>query len=276
MNTAKVAYVINGALGQNFHLTISSIIESLYLNWEVYFGYTHSIPSTIEKYISDERFKFIKMNRSNKEEQYNEIASYITDAKYLKFIEPGSIMYPLGLSQMVYEMEQHNSAEFGLCVSASLFEQIFPVEWSFQDFVNYHIKKSPILSRILNDTIITTSIFNKINGFRPYSKIPDLDFMLRLSLETDTLAMTFGKVWNGESAQRNIQDKKRTGITYFQCQAYLRSFLNQHLEKNQWLMESNFQIEVQLKRRFISSFLKGKFMNSLWFLRYSKYQYNTL
>jgi len=192
---------------------IASVIASTYQNWELIIVDDGSKDKTVEISKSyaekDKRIK-VYINEKNLGDypNRNKAASY-AKGKYLKYVDADDLIYPYGLEQLVFYMEQFPQAGYGLCSLPQDDDLIFPFIISPQEAYKRHyftnkwiFHKAPLSSIIRKDT------FDKVGGFSGKRMVGDFEMWNILSRKHSVVLMPGGIVWYREHEEGEMQFAK--------------------------------------------------------------------
>ncbi len=190
--------------------SIESVIASTYKNWELIIVDDQSTDNTViiaKDYANkDSRIKvFINQHNLGDYPNRNKAASY-ANGKYLKYIDSDDLIYPFGLEQMVYYMEQYPESGFGLVARNMEQNEDLPyaIDLTTRDFYyksyilgDEHHLCSPLFG------IFRRDFFQSIGGFRNVRHYSDLEMWHRAALETKVVILPPGTIWFRQFSDEN-------------------------------------------------------------------------
>jgi len=201
---------------------IESVIASTYQNWELIIVDDKSKDKTVEiakNYADkDSRIK-LYINEINLGDypNRNKAASYAT-GKYLKYIDADDMIYPYGLEQMVFYMEQFPEAGYGLFTMKQDKNKAYPYQLSPQEAYIKHYFKFPIFNRAPLSSIIQREVFNLVGGFTGKQNVGDFEFWHILSRKYPVVLMphSHGHIWwrEHDDQQHNIHKSNPFFLKY--------------------------------------------------------------
>lgn len=213
---------------------IESVIASTYQNWELIILDDQSIDCSVEIAKSyeaiDSRIKvYVNEKNLGQFKNRNKIVEYAS-GKYLKYLDSDDLIYPYGLEQLVYYMEQFPTADYGLCSIEQDKEKIFPILLSSKEtYLRHFIKKSPVFHKAPLSSIIKTSVFRSVGGFPHEAVSGDFAMWCELSLNHSVLLMPQGIVWYRVHPEQEMQKTRNSYITefeYFKVEEYYLTHKN--------------------------------------------------
>ncbi len=179
---------------------IESVMASTYDNWELIIVDDRSKDRTVEIARSyaekDKRIKvFVNEKNLGDYPNRNKAASY-AKGKYLKYVDADDMIYPYGLEQLVFYMEQFPEAGYGLCSLEQDTDRIYPFMLSPQEAYHRHyIEKKWLFHKAPLSSIIKRDVFEKAGGFPVYRQTSDFEMWNRLSQKYNVVLMPHGIVW---------------------------------------------------------------------------------
>ncbi|WP_430934758.1 glycosyltransferase family 2 protein [Saccharicrinis sp. 156] len=178
---------------------IESVMASTYPNWELIIvddrSKDHSVEIARSYETKDARIK-VYVNETNLGDypNRNKAASY-AKGKYLKYVDADDMIYPYGLEQLVYYMEQFPEAGYGLCSLDQDKNQIFPFQLSPQQAYQRHYFQTPLFHKAPLSAIIKKAAFDKTGGFTGKRMLGDFEMWNLLSQKFPVVLMPHGMVW---------------------------------------------------------------------------------
>jgi len=199
---------------------IESVIASTYQNWELIIVDDGSKDKTVEIAKSfqekDSRIK-IYINERNLGDypNRNKAASY-AKGKYLKYVDADDLIYPYGLEQLVFYMEQFHDAAYGLCSLPQDDNEIFPFMFLPQEaYKRHYFTNKWIFHKAPLSSIINKEIFNKVGGFTGKQHLGDFEMWNILSQKHNVVLMPAGIVWHRtHDEQQNQENKTKPEIPF--------------------------------------------------------------
>ena len=178
---------------------IESVLASTYQNWELIVVDDQSRDCSVEiaqSYAAkDARIK-VYVNEVNLGDypNRNRAASYAR-GKYLKYVDADDMIYPYGLEQLVYYMEQFPDAGYGLCSLAQDEKRIFPFQLNPQEAYHRHYFEQPLFHKAPLSAIINRDNFLKVGGFTGKRMLGDFEMWHLLSRQFPVVLMPQGIAW---------------------------------------------------------------------------------
>ena len=199
---------------------IKSVIASTYQNFELIIVDDVSKDSTVSianlYQEQDSRIK-VYVNERNLGDypNRNKAASY-AKGKYLKYVDADDLIYPYGLEQLVFYMEQFPEAAYGLCSLPQDNDLIYPFELSPEEAYNRHYFTNKwIFHKAPLSSIINKNIFEKIGGFTGKRMLGDFEMWNLLSQKHKVVIMPAGIVWHRtHDEQQNQENKTKPEIPF--------------------------------------------------------------
>ncbi|QDO93691.1 glycosyltransferase family 2 protein [Formosa sediminum] len=179
---------------------IDSVLKSTYQNWELILvddGSTDKSLRIIRDYEThDNRIKVFQ-NKTNLGDypNRNQAAAY-AKGKYLKYVDADDMIYPYGLEQLVFYMEQFPEAGFGLCSLEQDLEKIFPFMLTpEQIYKRHYFEGKLVFHKAPLSSIIRKDVFKAVGGFANVRHFGDSDLWHRLSQRYPLVLMPHGIAW---------------------------------------------------------------------------------
>ena len=227
---------------------IESVIASTYQNWELIIVDDCSKDKTVEIAKSyeqkDSRIK-VYVNEKNLGDypNRNKAASY-AKGKYLKYVDADDLIYPYGLEQLVYYMEQFPQAAYGLCSLPQDNDKIYPFQLSPQEaYYRHYFTNKWIFHKAPLSSIIKKEYFDKIGGFSGKRMVGDFEMWHMLSLEYNVILMPAGIVWHRSHDEQEMNDANKF---YFDYQDIMFNALQ---NENCPLSEKDKQVAIKKAER---------------------------
>ena len=178
---------------------IESVINSTYQNWELIIVDDRSKDRSVEiarKYeFKDTRIKvYINEHNLGDYPNRNKAASYAL-GKYIKYVDADDMIYPYGIEQLVYYMEQFPNAGYGLCSLEQDSEKIFPFQLDPTKAYQRHYFKTPLFHKAPLSAIIKKEVFDKVGGFTGKRMLGDFEMWHILSQHYPVVLMPHGIAW---------------------------------------------------------------------------------
>ncbi len=192
---------------------IESVLASTYQNWELIVVDDKSQDRTVEIAKSyeakDNRIK-LYINETNLGDypNRNKAASY-AKGKYLKYVDGDDLIYPYGLEQLVFYMEQFPDAAYGLCSLSQDDSKIYPFMLSPQDaYKRHYINNLWTFHKAPLSSIIRKEFFDKVGGFTGKQHLGDFELWNILSKKYNVVLMPGGIVWHRTHDEQISFDNK--------------------------------------------------------------------
>jgi glycosyltransferase involved in cell wall biosynthesis len=214
--TAPLVSVLMTVYNREAYLAeaIESIIASTYLHWELILvddrSKDNSVAIAKSYQAKDERIK-VYVNEENLGDypNRNQAAAY-AQGKYLKYVDADDMIYPYGIEQLVYYMEQFPNAGFGLCSIAQDIDHMFPFEISPKlAYERHYIDNKLVFNKAPLSSIIKRSVFEAESGFANVRHYGDFELWLRLAKSYPIVLMPHGIVWyrSTEGQEKAVRQK---------------------------------------------------------------------
>lgn len=191
---------------------IESVIASTYQNWELIIVDDCSADRTVEIARSyeakDDRIR-VYINEKNLGDypNRNQAASY-AKGKYLKYVDADDMIYPYGLEQLVFYMEQFPEAGYGLCSLAQDKTHKYPFQLTPKEAYKRHYFETPVFHKAPLSAIIKRDVFNAIGGFSGKRMLGDFEIWHKLSKKCNVVLMPHGIVWYREHEEQEMKDHR--------------------------------------------------------------------
>lgn len=203
-------------------VAIESVLNSTYRNLELIITDDRSTDNTLEiarEYeILDQRVKVILNNKNYGDYPNRNQSAKYAKGKYLKYVDHDDYIYPYGIEQLVYYMEQFPEAEYGLCSLEQDVERPFPFLLTPQESYERHYFKSSIFHKAPLSSIIKRNVFNAVGGFTEKPLLGDFEMWHILSQKYTVVLMPHGIVWY---RVHENQESKRVGTDPMHAFKYL-------------------------------------------------------
>ncbi len=241
---------------------IESILNQRYKNWELIIVDDRSTDNTLEiaRHYErlDPRIKVYQNERNLGDYPNRNQAARYASGKYLKYVDADDMMYPFGLEQLVYYMEQFPEAGYGLCSLPQDRDRIYPFQLSPQEAYHRHyIQDKWIFHKAPLSSIIKREIFWQVGGFSGRLYLGDMELWLKLSQTYPVVLMPHGIVWyRVHENQQNTQNKTRPEIPF--------SYMIMELD---FIKDENCPLSEQDKKLVEQKILRKQARNILFHLR---------
>lgn len=178
---------------------IQSVLDSTYTNFELIITDDNSTDNTykIAKSFEEKDSRVIVYLNDKNYGDYpnrNKAASYAR-GKYLKYVDHDDFIYPYGLEQLVYYMEQFPEAGYGLCSLNQDDKLIYPYQLSPKETYERHYFHSSLFHKAPLSSIIKKEVFDALNGFTGKPLLGDFEFWHLISQQHPLVLMPHGIVW---------------------------------------------------------------------------------
>ncbi len=200
---------------------IESVMASTYQNWELIIVDDGSKDRTVEIAKSyeakDQRIK-VYVNEKNLGDypNRNKAASY-AKGKYLKYVDADDLIYPYGLEQLVFYMEQFPDAAYGLCSLPQDNDRIYPFLLSPEEaYYRHYFTNKWIFHKAPLSSIIKKEIFDAVGGFSGKRMVGDFEMWNILSRKYNVLLMPAGIVWYREHQEGEMQFARENTFQMFE------------------------------------------------------------
>lgn len=232
MNTPPLVSVLMTSYNREKFIpeAIESVIASTYKNWELIIvddcstDLTYEIAKSYKK--KDSRIK-VYINEKNLGDypNRNKAASY-AQGKYLKYVDADDMIYPYGLEQLVFYMEQFPDAGYGLCSINQDKDYIFPIYLSPYETYKRNYFGQSIFHKAPLSSIIKKDAFCKLNGFANVRHYGDFEFWHRLSMHFSVVLMPDGIVWYRVSDGQEAAIRKKNPMNNIKTLLTGQSLIN--------------------------------------------------
>jgi len=238
---------------------IESVLASTYQNWELIIVDDQSKDRSVEiaKHYEamDSRIK-VYVNEQNLGDypNRNQAASY-AQGKYLKYVDADDLIYPYGLEQLIFYMEQFPDAGYGLCSLDQDKERTFPFQLSPIETYERHFFRTSIFHKAPLSSIIRRDIFEKNGGFTGKQHLGDFEMWLILSQQYPVVLMPHGIVWSREHGDQQMTDNLTNPFVpfkYLLCSEELINSINCPLDIEKRKIIFN-QIQKNKSRSILSA-----------------------
>ena len=192
---------------------IESVLASSYQNLELIIVDDQSKDRSVEiarcYEVKDKRVK-VYINEQNLGDYLNRNkAASFAEGKYLKYVDADDMIYPYGLEQLVFYMEQFPEAGYGLCSLEQDEKQIFPFQLSpIEAYQRNYIHKNSLFHKAPLSAIINREKFNAIGGFTGKQHLGDFELWHLLSQQFPVVLMPHGIVWYRVHDDQQMNDNR--------------------------------------------------------------------
>ena len=191
---------------------IESVMASTYQHWELIIVDDSSTDRTVEIARSyeakDSRIKvYVNENNLGDYPNRNRAASYAS-GKYLKYVDADDMIYPYGLEQLVFYMEQFPEAGYGLCSLAQDKAHKYPFQLTPEEAYRRHYFETPIFHKAPLSAIIKRDVFDATGGFSGKRMLGDFEIWHKLSKKYNVVLMPHGIVWYREHEEQEMKDHR--------------------------------------------------------------------
>ncbi len=200
-------------------VAIQSVLKSTYKNFELIITDDNSTDGTyaIAKAYEakDNRVRVIKNDKNYGDyPNRNQAASYAT-GKYLKYVDHDDYIYPYGLEQLVYFMEQFPDAGYGLCSLPQHKSRIYPFQLSPQETYRMNYFEMTLFHKAPLSAIIKREAFNAVGGFTGKPLLGDFEMWHLLSQKFPVVLMPHGIVWYREHDEQEMSHHRSNPMEPF-------------------------------------------------------------
>ncbi|CDF80635.1 glycosyltransferase (GT2) [Formosa agariphila KMM 3901] len=191
---------------------IESVLASTYHNFELILVDDGSkdksvkIAKTFEKL--DNRIKVFVNEKNLGDYPNRNHAASLAKGKYLKYVDADDLIYPHGLEQLVYYMEQFPNSSYGLCSIKQDKNKIYPYQLSPKLAYEKHYFQVPIFERAPLSAIINRDAFLSVGGFSGKQHLGDYELWHILSKKGTVVLMPPGIVWHREHDDQQMNDNR--------------------------------------------------------------------
>lgn len=210
-------------------LAIESVLASTYKNFELIVVDDRSKDKTVEisrQYAKKDARVKVYVNEQNLGDypNRNKAASYAR-GKYIKYVDADDLIYPFGLAQLVFYMEQFPAAGYGLCSLAQDKTAIFPFQLSPHEAYKYHYFGPGLFHKAPLSSIIRKDVFDRVNGFKKERMVGDFEMWHRLSLQEHVVLMPQGIVWYREHDEQEMLSYRENPFESFTYKLIAKKYL---------------------------------------------------
>lgn len=222
---------------------IESVIASTYQNWELIIVDDQSKDNSVaiaRDYADKDNRIQVYINKTNLGDypNRNQAASYAT-GKYLKYVDADDMIYPYGLEQLVYYIEQFPDAGYGLCSLEQDETKIYPFQLSPKEaYSRHYIQNKSIFHKAPLSAIINKETFEKMGKFSGKRMLGDFEMWHILSQKYPVVLMPHGIAWYRKHDEQEMADHRSNPMEPFK---YIL-LSKQLLEKNECPLEKTDQV----------------------------------
>lgn len=241
---------------------INSVLKSTYQNWELIILDDASTDKTVEIAktfaFKDARIKpFVNPSNLGQFKNRNKIVDY-AKGKYLKYLDSDDLIYPYGLEQLVFYMEQFPEAGYGLCSIEQDNKQLFPLVLDSEStFKRHFFENKQVFHKAPLSSIIKTEVFKALGGFPHEAVSGDFAMWCALASQYTVVLMPHGIVWyrvHDAQEMQKTRDSVLVEFEYLKVEAY-------------YLKHSNCPLDTKTQQRAIQINVKKQNRYILWKLR---------
>lgn len=178
---------------------IESVISSTYQNWELIIVDDQSKDRSVEIAQSyeakDERIKvYINGKNLGDYPNRNKAASY-AKGKYLKYLDSDDLIYPHGLSAMVFAMEKFPEASLGITYHKTRMNRPLPIILQPSQVYKQQFIGTGLFFTGPTGAIIKREIFEELGGLSEIRYTGDFDSWLRLTKKHPLVIFQPSLIW---------------------------------------------------------------------------------
>jgi len=177
----------------NLKSTIESVLVQSMTAFELILCGAKEELELLKNEYSDPRIRILETNPAGLDKNILEMMNQgakAARAEYVKFLTPGTLMYPWALEHILFPLHKKNALLAVECAAGHL---IYPVALDFQNTCRENFLRGGILVMPHEAACVKRDIFLKLGGFNTaLGKAASHDMWLRLSLEGDILLPTTG------------------------------------------------------------------------------------
>ncbi|NDK56312.1 glycosyltransferase family 2 protein [Pontibacter fetidus] len=250
--------------------SIESIFASTYTNWELIilddFSKDRTFEIALEYSVKDSRIKAYR-NKVNLGQfrNRNEIVKY-SKGEYLKYLDSDDLLYPYGLEQLVYYMEQFPEAGYGLCSIKQDDQLIYPYQLTpEQSYKAHYLQGRGIFNKAPLSSIFRRKAFTDICGFPHEAVSGDFAMWNHIACYYPVVLMPEGIVWYRAHEEQEMQKTRDNYLVEFEylkvAEYYLKSNYCPLSEydrltclKNNYKQQKKFIISKTLRNGFFAGF----------------------
>jgi hypothetical protein len=131
-------------------------------------------------------------------------------------VDADDYVYPYGLEQLVFYMEQFPKAGYGLCSLAQEESRIYPFQLVPKESYERHYFSSPFFHKSPLSSIINREKFCEIGGFSGKRMVGDFELWHILSRVYPVVLMPGGIVWHRTHDGQESHDIRTDPLVQFQ------------------------------------------------------------
>jgi len=187
---------------------IESVIVSTYPNWELIIVDDVSSDNTVaiaKKYEAiDSRIKvYTNLRNLGDYPNRNKAASYAKGV-YLNYVDADDMIYPFGIQQMVYYMQQYPEAGIGICRSYNP-KKMYPIVYNNSEALKEHFFNKPFLNNAPGSVIIRKEAYEFVGGFTENRHISDSLLWLRIATKYSVLKLPREMNWSRQHEDQELK-----------------------------------------------------------------------
>lgn len=229
---------------------IESVLVSTYQNWELLVvddGSKDSSVAIAQSFAKNDERISVFCNEKNLGDypNRNQAASY-AKGKYLKYVDADDLIYPYGLEQLVYYMEQFPDAGYGLCSLPQDKHKIFPFHLSPEEAYRRHYLEEDLFYKAPLSSMIKKEAFEASGKFTGKRMLGDFELWNILSRKYPVVLMPHGIVWSRDHDEQEMADHRKDPMFAFQLLLLAESLL-QH--QNCPLNDSDKKLALKKNKR---------------------------
>lgn len=208
---------------------IESILASTYTHWELIIVDDQSKDDSVaiaQSYAKQDQRIRVYVNEKNLGDypNRNQAASY-AKGKYLKYVDADDLIYPYGLEQLVFYMEQFPEAGYGLCSLPQDEFAIFPFQLSPEEAYQRHYLKQDLFYKAPLSSMIKKEAFETAGRFTGKRMLGDFEMWNILSQKYPVVLMPHGIVWSREHDEQEMADHRNDPAFAFDLLLLAEKFL---------------------------------------------------
>lgn len=240
-------------------IAIESVLKSTYKTFELIITDDNSTDGTYDiakAYEQKDKRVKVYLNEKNLGDypNRNQAASY-AKGKYLKYVDHDDYIYPYGLEQLVYYMEQFPEAGYGLCSLNQHKSRIYPFQLSQVETYKMNYFEMELFHKAPLSAIIKREAFEAVGGFTGKPLLGDFEMWQLLSQKFPVVLMPHGVVWYRVHANQESNKLKGDPLKAFQYFLLAEEFIASSdcpLEKKDKVKALN-QLRIKKSRSIVSS-----------------------
>jgi glycosyltransferase involved in cell wall biosynthesis len=199
---------------------IESVLASTYHYWELIIVDDGSKDNSVriaQAFAKHDQRISVYCNENNLGDypNRNQAASY-AKGKYLKYVDADDLIYPYGLEQLVFYMEQFPDAGYGLCSLPQDQTRIFPFQLNPEEAYHRHYLEHDLFYKAPLSSIIKKDAFKAAGKFTGKRMLGDFEFWNILSRNFPVVLMPHGIVWSRDHEEQEMADHRKDPMFAFQ------------------------------------------------------------